>query len=87
MNGLAEFELAPGLWNICVRDKGAIVGVEIRGFYDGVAYWQCQQCLQVWDRGGKPHAQAKTVPHPVRRLFTVGDYHEQEAEKAKAAKS
>jgi hypothetical protein len=72
--GKTEFEVAPGLWNTCVKDKGQIVGVELRGFYDGVAYWQCQSCLQVWDRTGRPHTSTRTVPHPTNRLFTVGDF-------------
>lgn len=27
-----------------------VIGVEIRGFYDGVAYWQCPECNVVWHR-------------------------------------
>lgn len=27
-----------------------IIGVEIRGIYDGVAYWQCPDCGWAWHR-------------------------------------
>lgn len=27
-----------------------LVGIEIRGGYDGVSYWECPDCLRVWDR-------------------------------------
>jgi hypothetical protein len=27
-----------------------IVGVEIRGYYDGVAYWSCPDCKHKWHR-------------------------------------
>jgi hypothetical protein len=27
-----------------------IVGVEIRGYYDGVAYWECPDCKHKWHR-------------------------------------
>lgn len=83
MSSAPEHELAPGLWSICVKDRGEINGVELRGFYDGVAYWQCERCLQVWDRSGRPHASAKSVPHPVNRLLKVGDWQDAEAAKAK----
>ena len=33
-----------------VCDPHNPVGVEIRGFYDGVAYWQCMVCGHRWHR-------------------------------------
>jgi uncharacterized C2H2 Zn-finger protein len=27
-----------------------VIGVEIRGLYDGVAYWECPDCRVVWHR-------------------------------------
>lgn len=79
-------ELVPGLGSTCLKDKAAIRSVEVVGFYDGVAYYQCPSCGQVWGRDGRPRTSARDVPHPVRRLFTVGDYFDQEAERLKAAK-
>jgi len=27
-----------------------VVGIEVRGKYDGVSYWECQKCKTVFDR-------------------------------------
>lgn len=27
-----------------------VVGIEVRGKYDGVSYWECQKCYTVFDR-------------------------------------
>lgn len=27
-----------------------LVGIEVRGKYDGVSYWQCPECKSTWDR-------------------------------------
>ena len=27
-----------------------LIGVEIQGKYDGVCYWKCSECKQLWDR-------------------------------------
>lgn len=32
-----------------------IVGVEIRGVYDGVLYWQCPDCGHCWHRWDEGH--------------------------------
>jgi hypothetical protein len=29
-----------------------ILGVEIRGRYDGVSYWECPECGSQWNRDG-----------------------------------
>jgi hypothetical protein len=31
-------------------DKSALVGIEIRGEYDGVSYWECRNCNTAWRR-------------------------------------
>lgn len=27
-----------------------LVGIEVRGKYDGISYWQCPFCKTTWDR-------------------------------------
>ncbi len=27
-----------------------LLGIEIQGGFDGVSYWECPDCLRVWDR-------------------------------------
>lgn len=61
--------------HVCPKGNASIIGTEIRGFYDGVAYWQCRTCGMIWDRMGDVHADTSTVPHPVmgkKRL--LGDF-------------
>jgi hypothetical protein len=43
----------------CPRCGGAdkeIIGVEIRGVYDGVLYWECGVCNHAWNRWPVEHA-------------------------------
>lgn len=35
------------------------IGVEVRGVYDGVLYWQCPDCGGVWHRWSKGSHQRK----------------------------
>jgi hypothetical protein len=49
----------------CTCAKPRVIGTEVRGFYDGVAYWQCRGCGLIWDRFGSQHMSAATIPHPV----------------------
>lgn len=50
-----------------------IVGVEIRGLYDGVAYWACPQCGAQWHRWSAPGRirDSLAVTHP--HLLDLGD--------------
>lgn len=41
-----------------------LIGVEIRGYYDGVAKWRCPDCGAEWDRFSKESADGKQ-----RRVF------------------
>lgn len=34
----------------CDCDPAWVCGVEIRGVYDGVLFWQCRQCDALWHR-------------------------------------
>lgn len=43
-------------------DSKNSIGVEVRGVYDGVLYWQCDYCGHAWQRwpdGSRQHEQAK----------------------------
>lgn len=41
-------------WEVINTSSGTIysrlVGIEIRGGYDGVSYWECPDCKIRWDR-------------------------------------
>ena len=34
----------------CEASDNALVGVEIRGVYDGVLFWRCTTCGYAWNR-------------------------------------
>lgn len=27
-----------------------VIGIEVRGSYDGISYWECQKCKKLFDR-------------------------------------
>lgn len=35
---------------ICKAEEKDIIGVEVRGVYDGVLYWICRLCKYAWNR-------------------------------------
>lgn len=37
------------------RTYSHVVGVEVRGMYDGILYWQCPTCGGRWHRFGEGH--------------------------------
>lgn len=43
----------------CYGDENAhfsrLIGVEIRGYYDGVSMWKCPDCGKTWDRFARDH--------------------------------
>lgn len=47
-----ERESCPGCGSNQISNDGAVrtIGVEIRGVYDGVLFWQCPDCGTRWHR-------------------------------------
>jgi hypothetical protein len=39
----------------CGATGGRVCGHEIRGVYDGVLYWSCFDCGELWNRWPKDH--------------------------------
>jgi hypothetical protein len=55
----------------CSAPQSEIIGVEVRGIYDGVCYYQCGKCGHQWHRFDKDDVRrrarvegylAKTIP-------------------------
>jgi predicted RNA-binding Zn-ribbon protein involved in translation (DUF1610 family) len=45
-----------GEWDgVTPRFYSRIVGIEVRGVYDGVLYWQCPDCGHKWHRWPEGH--------------------------------
>ena len=37
----------------CPECKGEPIGVNVRGMYDGILFWKCQECGKAWQRFGQ----------------------------------
>jgi len=53
--------------NTIFEGSSLVAGIEIRGLYDGVAYWTCRICKDSWNRFPSSDRITKEVIHMMKK--------------------